>query len=69
MLLVNCAFAWIVIGLFVSIAATMSLFGEMMFRRRNRTMTMIIVHMFAVIIVWPIIVFANRKYQKILNRF
>ncbi|QZE57267.1 hypothetical protein MPK71_gp058 [Erwinia phage pEa_SNUABM_1] len=69
MLLVNCAFAWVIVGLFVSMAATMSLLGEMTFRRRNRTMLMIIVHMFAVVIVWPIVLLANRKYQKILNRF
>lgn len=69
MILVNCAFAWITIGLFVSIAATMSLLGEMTFRRRHRTMLMIIVHMFVVIIAWPVVVFANRKYQKILARF
>lgn len=69
MLLVNFAFAWVTIGLLVSAAATMSLLGEMTFRRRNRTMLMLAIHMFAAIIAWPIIVFANRAYQKILNRF
>lgn len=69
MLLVNCAFAWVIVGLLVSMAATMSLLGEMTFRRRSRTMLMIIVHMFCAIIAWPVIVFANRKYQKILARF